>query len=74
VTFAHAHGQAVIVNEWGGCYASSAYNQQLVSFAKAQDVGLVYFQSTDVVNKTHGTQVVNNNGQMVQGDYASILG
>jgi len=73
VTFAHTHGQAVIVNEWGGCYPSAAYNQQLVSFAKTQDVGLVYFQSGDVVNKANGTNEINNNGQMVQADYASIL-
>jgi len=74
VAFAHTHGQAVIVNEWGGCYPSSAYNQQLVSFAKTQDVGLVYFQSGDVVDKANGANEVNDNGHMVQADYASILG
>ncbi len=63
VAFAHTHGQAV-----------TAYNQQLVSFAKTQDVGLVYFQSGDVVDKANGANEVNDNGHMVQADYASILG
>lgn len=72
VSFVHSHGQAVVINEWGGCYVSPDYNQQITSFAKAHNVILVYFQIGDVVTKVQGgTLRLNDNGRVVQTDYAN---
>jgi len=78
VAFAHSHGHAVIINEWGGCYDEPQYHQQIVSFAKAQFIPLVYFQSSNVINSTGNGQnisfTLNGNGRLVQAAYTSIVG
>jgi len=78
VAFAHSHGQAVIINEWGGCYDEPQYHQQIVSFAKAQFIPLVYFQGGNVINSTgQGDNIsfaLNGNGRLVQAAYKSIVG
>lgn len=78
VAFAHSHGHAVIINEWGGCYDEPQYHQQLVSFAKAQFIPLVYFFSSNVVTSTgKGNNIsfaLNDNGRLVQAAYTSIVG
>lgn len=78
VAFAHSHGHAVIINEWGGCYDEPQYHQQIVSFAKAQFIPLVYFQSSNVINSTgNGENIsftLNGNGRLVQAAYTSIVG
>jgi len=78
VAFAHSHGHAVIINEWGGCYDEPQYHQQIVSFAKAQFIPLVYFQSGNVTNSTgNGGNIsfaLNGNGRLVQAAYTSIVG
>lgn len=73
--FAHSHNQAFIVNEWGGCYDEPGYHQQLTSYAKAQGIGLAYFQAGDVVDNPNATSPqINDNGRQVQTAYADILG
>ena len=78
VAFAHSHGHAVIINEWGGCYDEPQYHQQIVSFARAQFIPLVYFQSGNVVNSTgkggNISYTLNGNGRLVQAAYTSIIG
>jgi hypothetical protein len=78
VAFAHSHGHAVIINEWGGCYDEPQYHQQIVSFAKAQFIPLVYFFSGNVVNSTgkgaNTSFALNANGRLVQAAYTSIVG
>lgn len=75
VNFAHSHGQAFMVGEWGGCYDIPAYNNQLVAFAKANNIPLLYFQAGNVI--TNGKQnppQMNANGQLVQQSYKMIIG
>lgn len=74
VAFAQSRGQAFIINEWGGCYNSPDYNQQILSFAKAHGVALVYFHAGEVIDKIGANLQMNGNGQLVQEDYAGILG
>lgn len=74
VSFSENHHYASIINEWGGCYDTSDYNQQITSYAKAHDIPLVYFNSSNVANiDTQGYQI-NANGSLVQASYAGILG
>ena len=78
VAFAHSHGHAVIINEWGGCYDEPGYHQQIVSFAKAQFIPLVYFQAGNVISSSgkggHTSFALNGNGRLVQAAYTSIVG
>lgn len=78
VAFAHSHGRAVIINEWGGCYDAPEYHQQIVSFAKAQSIPLVYFNASNVVNSTGNAAntsfELNSNGRLVQEAYTNITG
>src|SRR5436305_4473411 len=75
VQFAHSHGQAFILNEWGGCYDVPQYHQLITSYAKQQGVGLVYFQASNVVADPKASPLqVNSNGTQVKAAYADILG
>ena len=72
--FAQSHGQAVIINEWGGCYDDPNYHQLITSYAKGKGVGLVYFHAGNVVVDQNATQLqINSNGIQVQQAYNSIL-
>jgi hypothetical protein len=74
VQFAHNHGHAFIINEWGGCYDIPEYHQVITSYAKAQGIGLVYFEAGNVLaNRNTNALVVNDNGRLVQQAYADIL-
>lgn len=74
VNFAQSHGQAVMVGEWGGCYLLPDYNQQITTFAKARGIPLVYFFAGFVADSTKDANFqINDNGRLVQADYASIM-
>lgn len=73
-TFIHQHGQAIIFNEWGGCYDLPAYHQHMIAFAQAYNISLVYFQVGNCMDYKNGSYEVNTNGKLVQAGYASILG
>lgn len=74
VQFAHNHGHAFIINEWGGCYDVPGYHQVITSYARTQGIGLVYFEAGNVlVNRNTKTLTVNDNGKLVQQAYADIL-
>jgi hypothetical protein len=73
VYFAHQHGEATIINEWGGCYDLSSYNEFLTSFATANDVSLAYFQSGNLVNIKDGQLQLNANGLLVKPVYSAAL-
>lgn len=74
VRFAHAHSQAVIINEWGGCYDEPSYHNIIINFAKSQGIALTYFQAGNVTSNTSAGLDLNDNGRLVQAGYASILG
>jgi hypothetical protein len=69
--FAHAHGQGVIVNEYGGVTPSSSVMNQLAVLASAYDVPLAYFQAGNLVDQQG---LLNANGVLVQNAYAQVLG
>jgi len=72
--FAHSHGQALIIDEWGGCYDEPNYHQLITTYAKQQGVGLVYFHAGNVVIDPKASDLqVNSNGMQVQQAYSSIL-
>lgn len=74
VSYAQSHGQAVVINEWGGCYDIPAYHQQITSYAKARNIALAYFDAANVASTHGGGYQVNANGLLVRASYASILG
>lgn len=73
VKFAHSHGQAVIINEWGGCYDEPGYHNIIINYAKSQGIALTYFQSGNVASGAVGSLALNANGRLVQTGYASIM-
>jgi cellulase (glycosyl hydrolase family 5) len=74
VQFAHNHGHAFIINEWGGCYDVPTYHRLITSYAKAQGIGLVYFEAGNVLTDRNAKALaINDNGKLVQQAYADIL-
>lgn len=74
VAYAHQHGQAAIINEWGGCYDLPTYNKFITSFANANGIPLVYFYAGNLVSKASSQYSLNANGQLVAPIYKAALG
>jgi hypothetical protein len=74
VNYAHTHGQAVIVGEWGG-NAGTPVPSVLIPFLKENNVEACYFISSYiVVGKADNPSGLNASGQGVAAGYATILG
>ena len=75
VSFAHSHSQGFMIGEWGGCYDIPSYHQQIVSFARANYLPLVYFAEVNVIVSGKANPLtLNANGLLVQAGFKSIMG
>lgn len=74
VNFAHSHGQAVIVGEWGGV-PGKPDPSVLIPFVKQNDLATCYFIANDLLtgNAVNPTGL-NSIGQAVASGYGSVLG
>jgi hypothetical protein len=74
VTFSRAHGMGTIINEYGGSQFNPAAVQPLESFATTQDVGLLYFQASNLVTPSKSIPYpLSSNGTMMRDLYQRIL-
>ncbi|HJT55570.1 MAG TPA: cellulase family glycosylhydrolase [Ktedonobacteraceae bacterium] len=74
VNFAHSHGQAVIVGEWGGV-PGKPDPSVMIPFVKDNYLATCYFIANDLLtgNATNPTGL-NSIGQAVSSGYGSVLG
>ncbi|GAC1391524.1 MAG: hypothetical protein NVS4B11_27340 [Ktedonobacteraceae bacterium] len=73
VRYARAHGQATIINEYGGLHNSSTAQQQITMLGKTLNIGMLYFESTNLTTSKTSPFTLNNNGTMVHSAYTSVL-
>jgi hypothetical protein len=66
--FAQQHGHGAIIDEWGGCLDTTAYNTALSSYAASRHIGMAYYCALNVVNGSW-TQL-NANGLLAHSAYA----
>jgi len=67
-TFAHQHGHGAVINEWGGCIDTPAYNAALSSYAASNHIGMAYYMAGNVVNPAW--TAISTNGILAQAAYA----
>lgn len=74
VNFAHTHGQAVIVGEWGGT-PGKPDPSAMIPFVKENNLATCYFIANDLLtgNATNPTGL-NNIGQAISSGYSTIIG
>ncbi|HLK63424.1 MAG TPA: cellulase family glycosylhydrolase [Bryobacteraceae bacterium] len=50
VTYAHQHGHAAAIAEWGGCNDPEPYHTNITSYAQTHQVSLVYFDNSYLIS------------------------
>ncbi|HEV2691035.1 MAG TPA: cellulase family glycosylhydrolase, partial [Bryobacteraceae bacterium] len=71
-TFAQQHGHAVGIMEWGGCNDPEPYHTNITSYAKAHDVTLAYFDSSNLITLSGGNSQLTALGTKVATAYTAI--
>ena len=72
IQFAQQNGHAGAITEWGGCNDSEPYNTQIASYAQANSLALVYFDSSLLITNTSGNYQLTASGTKVKQAYAAI--
>jgi hypothetical protein len=74
VNFARAHGQAVIVGEWGGV-PGKPDPSSLIPFVKNNNLAACYFIANDLLTGNATSPAgLNSTGQSVASGYGTIMG
>jgi len=74
VSYAQQNGHAVVMSEWGGCNDTEPYHTNITSYARTHSVGLIYFDSSNLITVTAGTSQLTAVGTKVAQAYAGLTG
>lgn len=72
VTYAHQHGQAFIIGEWGGKPGQPS-PAKLIPFLQTNNISATYFDASNLVNNADNPTNLNVIGQSVASGYQSIF-
>lgn len=69
VAYAQRNGHGTAITEWGGCNDGQPYHANITSFAQANSVALVYYDSSDLFTASGS---LTQQGMLTAQSYASI--
>ncbi len=74
VSYAQRNGHAAVITEWGGCNDTEPYHTNVTAYARTHSVGLIYFDSSDLITVVDGTFQLTPVGVKVAQAYAAVTG
>jgi uncharacterized protein (TIGR03437 family) len=72
VTFTQKQGHGAAITEWGGCNDSEPYHTNITSYARAKQLALVYFDSSNLLQQSGGAFQLTATGSKVAQAYTAI--
>lgn len=72
VSFAHSHGHAAAIAEWGGCNDPEPYHANITQYAQAHSLALAYFDSSFLIAHPGNNYQLTATGTKVMQSYAAI--
>jgi uncharacterized protein (TIGR03437 family) len=72
VTYAQQYGHGAAILEWGGCNDSEPYNTDITTYAQKYFLPLAYFDSTNLITSSSGTDQLTAVGSKVATAYTAI--
>ncbi|SPF41715.1 hypothetical protein SBA4_2780007 [Candidatus Sulfopaludibacter sp. SbA4] len=72
VIYAHSHGHAVAITEWGGCNDPEPYHTNITQYAQAHSLALAYFDNTYLITGSGAAAQLSAIGAKVKTAYTAI--
>jgi len=72
VSYAQDHTHAAAISEWGGCNDAEPYHTNIVQFAQAHSLALVYFDSSSLITQSSGGYQLTATGAKVMQAYSAM--
>ena len=72
VTFAHQHGHAAAIGEWGGCNDPEPYHTNITQYAQSNSLPLAYFDSSLLIGRSGANYQLTAIGARVAQAYTAI--
>jgi hypothetical protein len=72
VSYAQQHGHAAGIMEWGGCNDNAPFNTDITTYAQIRSLALAYFDNTNLITQSDGTNQLTAIGSEVAGAYAAL--
>jgi uncharacterized protein (TIGR03437 family) len=72
VAYAQQNGHAAAITEWGGCNDIQPYHANLVSYAQAHSVALVFFDSSDLFTPSGSSLALTPAGTQTAQSYSAL--
>jgi uncharacterized protein (TIGR03437 family) len=72
VSYAHNHGHAAAITEWGGCNDPEPYHTNITQYAQSHSVALAYFDSSNLITGSGAASQLTAIGAKVKAAFAAI--